>query len=106
MNPLASFALLVACLAGPALAAEPAPRTLQVIPVYSVSPGASGSVDSSARSQRYELIGGQAVPEGGYASQYSSRQQQGSLRQSIEYPNGRRLEVQPGETSYRYEGQR
>lgn len=85
------------CLVVPALAAEPVPRKLQVIPVYSVSPGASGSVSSSASSQRYEIIGGRAVPEG-YSSQYGSRsgsssvQQQGGIRQSIEYPDGRRVE--------------
>lgn len=53
------------CLVVPALAAEPVPRKPQVIPVYSVSPGASGSVSSSASSQRYDIIGGRAVPEGG-----------------------------------------
>ena len=112
MNPLSFFALLAACLAGPALAAEPTPRTPQVIPVYSVSPGASGSVSSSASRQRYEVIGGRAVPEGGYSSQYGSRsgsssvQQQGGIRQSIEYPDGRRVEVQPGQGSYQMEEQR
>lgn len=111
MNPLASFALLLACLAGPLLAAEPTPRTPQVIPVYSVSPGASGSVSSSASSQRYEVIGGRTLPEGGYSSQYGSRVgsssvQQGGIRQSIEYPDGRRVELQPGQGSYQIEEQR
>mgnify|MGYP006362521321 CR=1 FL=1 len=112
MNPLSFFALLAACLAGPALAAEPTPRAPQLIPVYSVSPGASGSVSSSASSQRYEVIGGRAVPEGGYSSQYGSRsssssvQQQGGIRQSIEYPDGRRVELQPGQGSYQMEEQR
>lgn len=100
------------CLMSPALAAEPVPRKPQVIPVYSVSPGASGSVSSSASSQRYDIIGGRAVPEGGYSSQYGSRsgsssvQQQGGIRQSIEYPDGRRVELQPGQGSYQVEERR
>lgn len=113
MTPQTPLAwLFVACLALPVQAGEAPVTRTQVIPVYSVSPGASGSVDSSARSQSYELIGGRAVPEGGYATQYrsasgSSRlQSQGALRQSIEYPNGRRVEVQSGEAGYRYEEQR
>jgi len=112
MSPLASVALLVACLAGSALAAEPAPRTSPGIPVYSVSPGASGSVSSSARSQRYEVIDGRTLPEDGYSSQYGSRsgsssvQQRGGIRQSIEYPGGRRIELQSGQGSYQVEQQR
>ena len=96
------------CLVVPALAAEPVPRKPQVIPVYSVSPGASGSVSSSARSQRYEIIGGRAVPEGQYGSRSgsSSVQQQGGIRQSIEYPDGRRVELQPGQGSYQVEERR
>ena len=112
MRSLASIALLVTCFAGPVLAAEPVPRVSPGIPVYSVSPGASGSVSSSASSQRYEVIGGRAVPEGGYSSQYGSRsgsssvQQQGGIRQSIEYPDGRRVELQSGQGSYQVEEQR
>ena len=112
MRSLASIALLVTCFAGPVLAAEPVPRVSPGIPVYSVSPGASGSVSSSASSQRYDIIGGRAVPEGGYSSQYGSRsgsssvQQQGGIRQSIEYPDGRRVELQPGQGSYQVEERR
>ena len=110
--PSVITSLLGICLAGSALAAEPTSRTPQVIPVYSVSPGASGSVSSSASSQRYEIVGGRAVPEGGYSSQYGSRsgssnvQQQGGIRQSIEYPDGRRVELQPGQGGYQVEEHR
>ena len=112
MRSLASIALLVTCFAGPVLAAEPVPRVSPGIPVYSVSPGASGSVSSSARSQRYEVIDGRTVPEGGYSSQYGSRsgsfsvQQRGGIRQSIEYPGGQRIELQSGQGSYQVEQQR
>lgn len=112
MRSLASIALLVTCFSGPVLAAEPVLRVSPGIPVYSVSPGASGSVSSSARSQRYEVIDGRTVPEGGYSSQYGSRsgsssvQQRGGIRQSIEYPGGRRIELQSGQGSYQVEQQR
>ena len=112
MRSLASIALLVTCFSGPVLAAEPVPRVSPGIPVYSVSPGASGSVSSSARSQRYEVIDGRTVPEGGYSSQYGSRsgsfsvQQRGGIRQSIEYPGGQRIELQSGQGSSQVEQQR
>lgn len=82
----------------PALAAEP-PRPMQSIPVFSVSLGASGSVSSSSRSidRAVQLVPG--VPSGvptrsSTVSGRSSVQQSGGLRQSIEYPNGRRVPQQ------------
>ncbi|MFV3307564.1 hypothetical protein ACNFBT_20055 [Pseudomonas sp. NY15181] len=56
-----------------------------------VSPGASGSVDSSSSWQRNDGYGGVQVPRG-YGESRSSTviidQSGGGIRQSIEYPNG------------------
>ncbi|MFV3371836.1 hypothetical protein ACNFH5_26990 [Pseudomonas sp. NY15435] len=56
-----------------------------------VSPGASGSVDSSSSWQRQDGYGGVTVPRG-YGETRSSTviidQGSGGIRQSIEYPNG------------------
>jgi hypothetical protein len=58
-----------------------------------VSPGASGSVDSSSSWQRYDGYGGVQVPRG-YGESRSGTviidqgSGNGGIRQSIEYPNG------------------
>jgi len=56
-----------------------------------VSPGASGSVDSSSSWQRNDSYGGVRVPSG-YGETRSNTviidQGSGGIRQSIEYPNG------------------
>ncbi|MDH0292369.1 hypothetical protein N7414_24885 [Pseudomonas sp. GD04087] len=56
-----------------------------------VSPGASGSVDSSSSWQRYDGYGGVQVPRS-YGETRSGTviidQGSGGIRQSIEYPNG------------------
>lgn len=57
-----------------------------------VSPGASGSVDSSSSWQRYDGYGGVPVPRGYGESRSSTviidQSGTGGLRQSIEYPDG------------------
>ncbi|MEE1893316.1 hypothetical protein V0R51_10415 [Pseudomonas otitidis] len=99
---------LVASGAIPALAAEPnGQQTIRVIPKTYVSPGASGSVDTYERSERYNVYGGQPVPQG--TTRYSTGsgsqviQQQGGIRQSTEYPNGLIIERTPGQGSYQYQ---
>lgn len=101
--------LLLACtLSGAVLADQPIQR--QPIAIEYVSPGASGSVSSSSRSQSYDLYGGHAVPSQGYGSREvqiqggSSVRQSGGIRQSIEYPGGIEVQRYPGQGSY--EGQR
>jgi hypothetical protein len=92
-------------LALPALAAEPSSRPMQSIPVFSVSPGASGSVGSSSRSINRDVQLVPGVPSGvptrsSTVSGQSSVQQSGGLRQSIEYPNGRRVPQQSVQGSF------
>jgi hypothetical protein len=95
--------LLAATLSGAALGAEPVRRE---IPIEYVSPGASGSVSSSSRSQSYDVYGGHAVPSQGYGRQVqiiqggSSVQHSGGIRQSIEYPGGIEVQRYPGQNSY------
>ncbi|WP_394561206.1 hypothetical protein [Aquipseudomonas alcaligenes] len=89
-------------LSGLALAGEP---VRQPIPIEYVSPGASGSVSSSSRSQSYDVYGGHAVPSQGYGREIqiqggSSVRQSGSIRQSIEYPGGIEVQRYPGQSDY------
>ncbi|WP_252271242.1 hypothetical protein [Pseudomonas subflava] len=99
-----SLILLLGLLAtGAALADEPVRRG---IPIEYVSPGASGSVSESSRSQRYDVYGGHAIPSEGYGRNRveiqggSSVQQRGGIRQSIEYPGGIEVQRYPGRNSY------
>jgi hypothetical protein len=95
--------LLTAALSGVALGTEPVRRE---IPVEYISPGASGSVSSSSRSQSYDIYGGHAVPSQGYGRQVeiiqggSSVRQGGGIRQSIEYPGGLEVQRHPGQHGY------
>ncbi|MEK1904677.1 MAG: hypothetical protein AAAB13_02780 [Pseudomonas sp.] len=95
---------LAAIIALPALAGEEVRRPIQAVPIEYVSPGASGSISSSSRSQNQNLYGGQALPEGyGRQSQSygsSSVQQSGGIRQSTEYPGGYEVQRYPGQNSY------
>lgn len=97
--------ILTAVLAVPVQADEVVRRPIQAVPIEYVSPGASGSISSSSRSQNYDLYGGQAVPGQGYGQQSqsygnSSVQQRGSIRQSTEYPGGFEVQRYPGQDSY------
>ena len=99
-----SLILLLGVLpSGLALAAEP---VRQPIPIEYVSPGASGSIGSSSRSQNYDVYGGHAVPSQGYGGRevqiqggFSARQS-GGIRQSIEYPGGIEVQRYPGQSGY------
>jgi len=78
----------------------------QSIPIEYVSPGASGSISSSSRSQSYDVYGGHAIPSQGYGSREvqiqggASVRQSGGIRQSIEYPGGVEVQRYPGQSSY------
>ncbi|MFR0690714.1 hypothetical protein ACLUTX_15020 [Enterobacterales bacterium AE_CKDN230030158-1A_HGKHYDSX7] len=110
MNGLGTLAVIVGCtLAVPAFAQKFSGQEVQpqYAPRYQtppqwqqsppavqriyVSPGASGSVDSSSSWQRYDGYGGVQVPRG-YGETRSGTviidQGSGGIRQSIEYPNG------------------
>lgn len=103
MNVQCGLMILVTMVALPALADEVVRRPIQAVPIEYVSPGASGSVSSSSRSQRYDLYGGQAVPSYGQQSQsYGSLsvQQRGGIRQSTEYPGGYEVQRYPGQSGY------
>lgn len=106
MNFVKPVALIfIATLVLPALAAEPLKRQPQVIERYSLSPGSSGSISSSSRSQNYEVAPVPGLPAGvstRSTSVYggSTLQQSGGIRQSIEYPNGMRVPQQSVQGSY------
>ncbi|MEO4047446.1 hypothetical protein AAFN46_10200 [Pseudomonas sp. CAU 1711] len=101
--------LLSGLFSGLALAAEP---VRQPMPIEYVSPGASGSISGSVRSQSYDVYGGHAVPSQGYGSSRvqiqggSSVRQSGGIRQSIEYPGGIEIQRLPGQHSYEVQGSR
>lgn len=93
--------------------AEPqAPQTIRVIPKTYISPGASGSIGSSERVERYDLYGGQRVPGDGAARQYQSHygrqsvESSGGIRQSVEYPGGHEVQRSPGQSSQQLEHRR
>jgi hypothetical protein len=93
-----------------ALPVSAAERLLQQTPsieVYQLSPGASGSINSSSSSQRYDVPQVPGIPEGistRSTSTFGSSavQQSGGIRQSIEYPNGRIVPQQPRQEGYQY----
>jgi hypothetical protein len=86
-------------------AAEPVQQQSPAISVYSVSPGASGSISSSSSSQRDYRQPIAGLPTGvstrsTTAYRGSSVQQSGSIRQSVEYPNGLRVPQSSGDQVY------
>ena len=87
-----------------------ATQPIRVIPKSYVSPGASGSVSGSAHFQQYDLYGSQRLPQTPLreGSRYGSHtgELRGGIRQSIEYPGGLRLELQPGSGSYQQQRSR
>jgi hypothetical protein len=103
-STMRTLCLLACVLSSAALADQPMQH--RPIPIEYVSPGASGSVSSSSRSQSYDAYGGHAVPSQGYGSREiqiqgsSSVQQSGGIRQSIEYPGGVEIQRYPRQGSY------
>ena len=100
--------VFIATLALPTLAAEALKRQLPVIERYSVSPGASGSISSSSRSQSYEVAPVPGLPNGVSTRSTtlyggSTLQQSGGIRQNTEYPKGLRVPQQSVQGSYQYQ---
>lgn len=79
------------------------------IPRTYISPGASGSIGTSERHERYDLYGGQRIPGTTHQeSQYGTQsiETRGGIRQTIEYPGGHVIERTPGQGSYSRERSR
>lgn len=114
MKALISLTLALAVLASgvTAIADERAPQTIRVIPKAYVSPGASGSIDTYQRQERYNLYGGQRIPPGIDSRRYESGQRnstfetRGGIRQSTEYPNGYEVQRYPGQGTEQYQQRR
>lgn len=91
---------LGAIAAGGAALAHAQPPEVRMIPKTYISPGASGSIERSQRYQQHDLYNGQRLPDGvqreGSYSGSERIETRGGLRQSIEYPNGQRVEITPG----------
>lgn len=113
MSRCACTALWLALALAAAVSAEPqTAQPIRLIPKTYVSPGASGSIGTSERAERYELYGGQRLPsaigpsrsESHYGSQ--SQETRGAIRQSVEYPGGYQMQRSPGQSSYRREAVR
>jgi hypothetical protein len=104
------ISLMGMLLVGPLYAEQHAPQTLRVIPKTYISPGASGSVGSSQQVDNHNLYGGQRLPSGlqQHQQRYDSRavEHRGALKQSIEYPNGYRVQQFPGQGSAYHERRR
>ncbi|MBX9914569.1 MAG: hypothetical protein K2Y25_11800 [Pseudomonadaceae bacterium] len=95
----------------PARATEPNNRPTQNIPIFSVSPGASGSVGSSSNSISRDVQQVPGVPSGvssrrSTVSGSSSVRQSGGLRQSVEYPDGRRVQQPSVQDSFEQQRER
>lgn len=95
----------------PLYAEQQAPQTIRVIPKTYISPGASGSIGSSQQFESHNLYGGQRLPGDGVRQQQShygsqSVESRGGIQQSIEYPNGYRVQQYPGQSTEYYERSR
>jgi hypothetical protein len=94
----------------PLYAEQQAPQTLRVIPKTYISPGASGSIGSSQSIDNHNLYGGQRLPGGLLRHEQRSGRQsiesRGAIKQTIEYPNGYRVQQYPGQSSEYYERSR
>lgn len=113
MKSLISVTLLLAVLTAPAAwADERAPQTIRVIPKAYISPGASGSIQTYERQERYDIHGGQYVPRNIDSTRYESGQRsstfetRGGIRQSTEYPNGYEIQRYPGQGTQQYQQRR
>ena len=89
-------ALVGLLLAAPLYAEQQAPQTLRVIPKTYISPGASGSIGSSQTIESHNLYGLQR-----HEQRYDSHsvESRGGIQQSIEYPNGYRVQQYPGQST-------
>lgn len=101
------ISLLGVLLVTPLYAELQAPQTLRVIPKTYISPGASGSIGSSQTIESHNLYGGQRLPDGlqRHEQRYGSQSQEtrGAIKQTIEYPNGYRVQQYPGQSTESFE---
>ena len=104
------LALVTLFLVTPLYAEQQAPQTLRVIPKTYISPGASGSIGSSQTIESHNLYGGQRLPDGlqRHEQRYGSQsiENRGTIKQTIEYPNGYRVQQYPGQSTEYYERSR
>ncbi len=102
--------LLGLLLVAPLYAEPQTPQSLRVIPKTYISPGASGSIGSSQTIENHNLYGGQSLPEGLQRHEQRSNSQsvesRGSIKQSIEYPSGYRVQQYPGKSTQHQERSR
>lgn len=110
MTRFTGSAVILGLVLAAQVCAEPqAPQTIRLIPKTYISPGASGSIGSSERIERYDLYGGQQVPGDRATRQYQSHygrqsvESHGGIRQSIEYPGGHEVQRSPGQSSQQLE---
>jgi hypothetical protein len=105
-----AVSLLGLILVAPLHAEQQAPQTLRVIPIIYISPGASGSIGSSQQIESHNLYGGQRLPDGlrRHEQRYGNQsiESRGTIKQTIEYPNGYRVPQYPGQGSEYFERRR
>ena len=98
-----AISLVGLLLVTPLYAEQQAPQTLRVIPKTYISPGASGSIGSSQTIESHNLYGGQRLPDGlqRHEQRYGSQsiENRGTIKQTIEYPNGYRVQQYPGQST-------
>ena len=101
-----------AALAAPVYADSQAPQAIRVIPITTISPGASGSIGGSQHYEQHNLYGGQRLPGDGTLRRFESHsssqsvESRGAIRQSIEYPGGYEVQTLPGQSSQQYQRSR
>lgn len=104
--------LLGLLLVAPLHAEQQAPQTLRVIPITTISPGASGSIGGSQHYEQHNLYGGQRLPGDGTLRRFESHsssqsvESRGAIRQSTEYPGGYEVQTLPGNSSQQYQRSR
>lgn len=85
-------------------------QALRVIPKTYINPGASGSIGSSQQIERHNLYGGQRLPDGlhRHEQRYGNQsiESRGTIKQTIEYPSGYRVQHYPGQGSEHVERRR
>nr|WP_298168391.1 hypothetical protein [uncultured Pseudomonas sp.] len=104
--------ILGVALVPPVYADSQAPQAIRVIPITTISPGASGSIGGSQHYEQHNLYGGQRLPGDGTLRRYESHsssqtvESRGAIRQSVEYPGGYKVQTLPGQSSQQYQRSR
>lgn len=104
--------ILGMALVSPVYADSQAPQAIRVIPITTISPGASGSIGGSQHYEQHNLYGGQRLPGDGALRRYESHsssqtvESRGAIRQGVEYPGGYEVQTLPGQGSQHYQRSR